>query len=266
MSDPILSVRLLRDDETLPRADSAVFQDPRSGNILYSRAWLETFQRNGVAPGDRLRFYALERQSDHAPLALMPAVYSRLYDAHPRARVLHFLQPQALESLPLLAEHGHTPVTVLERVSEFLRAGRPRYDVLRFSPMRPGMPLSLGLISLLRRAGHALQIYSLPDECYGTTAGLSAADYLEERPHTLREAIEHAAGALAGRRLTFQLVQNVQDIEDAWRNCQKILDANESDPEPEQPFTELLFQRHTALCRGLNIVRGVDRAETSSAR
>ena len=91
---------------SLPDAFGPLFSDAQSGNLFHSREWLENAARNGLRPGDRLRLFAVEADGDGAPVALLPAIYSRLYPVHPQARVIHFLQPEELPYVPLLLGRG----------------------------------------------------------------------------------------------------------------------------------------------------------------
>lgn len=236
MTEPALRVRLFRDDEPLPPADSPVFQDALAGNIFYSRAWLDAFRSLGVPAGDRMRVYVLQGAHDEAPVALLPAVYSRLYSAHPRARVLHFLQPEAMVHMPLFSPGAPDPAQGLARVIDCLRAASPPHDILRFSPLRPDAPLHRSLTAALRGRGHALQLYRVAREYYESTVGLSSRDYLAARAPALYERLALARQGLeAGPQASLRLVRDLADVEGGWRDCQNILDANESDPEPESP-------------------------------
>ena len=250
MPEPTIRMRMLRDDEPLPAEASPVFDDARAGNLFYSRAWLECYRRHGVPPGDRLQLHAMDRDDDGTLLALLPAVFSRLYEAHPRARVLHFLQPEALAHMPLFSR-ADAAVPGLETLMDSLRVGIRPYDVLRFSPLRPGAPVFHALESVLRRSGHALQVYRLAPEYYASTPAATFAEFLAARPAALRERLDQgrAAHADAG----FRLVCDADGVDDGLRDYCKILDANESDPESEPSSYLPNVMRVAAQCGALRL-------------
>src|ERR1043165_6058952 len=108
-------VRLIRSDEELTAAYLRLIDQSARAGFFHSRAWLDNFRRHVAPPGDRLRLYAVENDGGDA-LAIVPALYSRLYDGHPRARVLHFLHSEGIAYSPIVPPGDPNPLQALERV------------------------------------------------------------------------------------------------------------------------------------------------------
>ena len=158
MPEPVTRLRLIGADESLASSALSLFEHAAGAGFFQSSAWLDNFRRHGAPPGDRLQLYAIEA-GEGSLLALVPAIYSRLYSVHPRARVLHFLHPDGLDYLPLLASGEENPLRAVESVLQGLFPVRRAYDVVRFSPLERDSSFANGLISVLRRNRHPLQIY-----------------------------------------------------------------------------------------------------------
>ena len=222
MHEPATRVRLIGADESLASSALSSFESAAVAGFFQSSAWLDNFRRHGAPPGDRLRLYAVEAGEDSL-LALVPAIYSRLYAVHPRARILHFLQPDGLDYLPFLAPGEENPLRAVERVLQTLFANRHAYDVLRFSPLERGSSFTNGLISVLRRHRHPLQIYVQADDCFSPTTPGSFSAYLAARPASLRESLAVAARTLReSGRITFRLVRLPEEIEAGCHDFESI--------------------------------------------
>lgn len=233
MHDSGSRVSLIGSNESLAPAYQPLFGQPACAGFFQSRVWFDNFRRHATLAGDRLRLYAVAAGNGN-PLALVPAVYSRLYDVHPRARVLHFLQPDGLNYLPLLAPGDENPVRAVERVLQSLFPDRHAYDVLRFSPLARGSPFADGLVSILRAKSHPLHIYRFPDDCYaGATPG-SANGYLAGRPASLRATLDQVARTLReSGRVNFRLVRLPEEADAGWRDYQKVFEQSGTEPATE---------------------------------
>ena len=90
--------------------------------------------------------------------------------------VLHFLQTDGLNCLPLLAPATLNALSAVECVLQSLFPKPRCYDVLRFSPLERASPFVADLTSILRGSQHAVQIYRIPDDCYELTSTRSSGD------------------------------------------------------------------------------------------
>jgi len=81
-----VQIRRFTEDESLPAPYADFFVGLDRAGATCGLAWLDNFRRVRVLPGSQFRLYALEDTARAKPLLCMPAVYSRLYAAHPRAR------------------------------------------------------------------------------------------------------------------------------------------------------------------------------------
>ena len=226
-----MQVRAYRSYAELPAGAAALFPGARE-RIFQSRPWLENLERNGLRPGDQLRLFCIEDES--GPVALAPALYSRLYAAHPNARVLHFLQPDEQPYEPLL--RGASPGDVAASLAAWLAANRRAYDVVRAGPLDAGSPFAAALLSALRAARHPLQVYRHFSDCYEAVAGQSFKDYLARRPRGLRESLERNTRLLLqGGRGRFHLARDQELLEDAWGSVRRVADAAPREGEPEPP-------------------------------
>lgn len=227
-----MQVRAYRSYAELAANAAGLFPDAGAGGLFRSRAWLENFERNGLRPGDQLRLFSVEL--DGRPVALAPALYSRLYAAHRHARVLHFLQPDEQPYELLLA--GVSAREVAESLAGWLAANRQAYDVVRAGPFDAHSPFLEALVPALRAARHPLQRYAHFSDRYESVAGMSFKDYLARRPRELRESLERNARLLLqGGRGRFHLARTPELLEDSWGSVRRIADAAPREGEPEPP-------------------------------
>ena len=246
-------VRLIGSDEPLAPSYQQLFARPASENFFQSRAWFDNLRRHAAPAGDRVRLYAVEA-ADGNPLALIPGVYSRLYETHPRARVLHFLHPDGSNYLPLLAPGSENPLRVVELVLQSLYSDRRAYDVLRFSPLGRGSAFADGLSNMLRRNAHPLEIYRFSDDCYATTTPGSAASYLAARPPSLCATLELASQTLrAAGRIRFRLVRLPEEVDAGLRDYRKVLEQFGTEPASESADYLPGIVRAAAECGALRL-------------
>ena len=221
---------------SLPATFGPLFSDAHSGNLFHSREWLQNAARNGLRPGDRLRLFAVEADRDGAPVALLPAIYSRLYPAHPQARVIHFLQPEDLPYVPLLPAEGTEIEAVIDSVVAFLRARPDSYDIVRVSPLEPGSRFATALAARLRRSGHAIQTYAHLADRFEETRGQAYNDYLSRRPRDLREELgRHTRLLLGGGRGAFEMACIPEHLPRAYEPFMQITAKVPVEGEPEPP-------------------------------
>src|SRR6185295_14632513 len=188
-------VRRFAGEDPLPAAYAEFLQDVERAGGGLGLAWLDNFRSTRVLPGSQFRLYALEDAGTSTPVMCTPAIYSRLYAAHPRARVIHFLQPDGDAYAPI-AKPGARIGECVPRLFAFLEAELPRCDVLRFSPLDSGSTFTQELIRALSRARWPRRIERLPALRYLATAGRSHAQIMAERPPSLRGRLEAASRAL----------------------------------------------------------------------
>lgn len=213
--------------EALSPSSRALFSGAQT-RIFQSGAWWEHFERHGVPAGDRLRMFVAEDHG-HRPIAVFPAIFSRLYVVHPRARLLHFMGPEGMPYEPILAPGCPDPGDTIDEVIEFVRSDRLQYDVLRFSPLGPDSPFLARLSRALREHRYGIQSYRIHGDRYETTAGQSSMDYLTARPMQLRERLGSTGRMLfESGRASFALIREPADVDSAWIGCEPILtEANE---------------------------------------
>ena len=229
-----LQVQVYRSESALPAAFDRVFSDPRE-MLFRSREWLRNLELNGIPPGDRLRLYAVTTLGEGATCALLPAVYSRLYSAHPRARVLHFAGVEGLPYAPLGAPDG-VGEAAAESVIRFLCQNRTSFDVLRLGPLVPAAPLLERVKATLRSARVPMHVYRAPSDYFEPTSGRSFADYRDTLPVALRETLDRVWHALVDRdRVSFRLVSREEDLDAAMRDYAIIQHAQIDDPAVERP-------------------------------
>jgi broad specificity phosphatase PhoE len=213
-----LNIRRFAGEDALPAACAEFLQDlERAGGSL-GLAWLDNFRCSRVLPGSQFRLYALENSAKSAPVMCMPAIYSRLYAAHPRARVIHFLQPDG-DAYEPIAKVGAKTEDCVPRLFAFLEAELPRCDVLRFSPLNPGSPFAGELMRTLSRARWPRRVEKLPSVRYLATHGRSHEQIMAERPPSLRGRLEAGARGLGDTgRASFRIVRDLGDVVGAWQD------------------------------------------------
>ena len=186
------------------------------GDLFSSAPWLAGPAQAALQPGDQLHMQVVVDDTPPARcVALLPAVYSRLYGSHPGARVLHFLQREEQPYQPIGAQVSDAHVA--ESAVRAL-AGRERpIDVVRASPLDPDHPFTPALAAALQRNGFWIQFYRHARSHFAAVAGLSFAAYLAQRPRALRESLElNTRLLMQGGRGEFHFPCTPELVEDAW--------------------------------------------------
>lgn len=235
------TVTVFRDSATIPAAFEPAFAVARSGDVARSRAWLEALDRFGIEAGSKFRAYGLE--SEGAVLGLLPALASRLYRAHPKARVLHFTQvdgePYAPLAPPGVIDFPRIVEGMLEAVG---REARP-YDVIRVSPLDPGGPFMRELLRGLARRGYPFQRYRHPEDRYDVTDGISADAFLASRPPALRELWNSIGRPFFEiGRAGFRLFMEPAELDAALEAYDCVMDriGEEAENEPERQVAAMM--------------------------
>ena len=199
----------------------ALCADAGVGNLFHSLPWIETVVPAGIDVGDRLQYYVVADEGpDALPLALLPAVYSRLYGSHPGARVLHFVQREEQPYEPTGSSTG-----VAEGIGTWFGANPTAIDVVRLSPLDPTRSFAMEIASALRRHGFWVQLYRQARSHYVNVAGMSASDYLAQRPRALRESLDlNTRLLLQGGRGEFHFPCTPELVEDAWGSACYVVD------------------------------------------
>jgi hypothetical protein len=224
MHESVLRMQRFIGDAALPCAYDAFFSRLAACGKAEARAWLENVRLRRVGPGSEYRLYVAE-DSGGAPLALFPAIYSRLYLAHPRARVLHFVQPDGEPYTPLVEQADAVPAaSLVQCLLDQLAAELPRYDVLRASPLDPDSAFAIELARALRRAIHPLRTERLAPGRRQLTAGVSHAEFIAARPEPLQELLRNGkAELIESGRASLRLIRDPQDLEAGWKDYCAIL-------------------------------------------
>jgi len=220
-------------DELPPKFDTA-FAAARSGSLFHTRPWLEAFARSGVEAGTRFRLYAIE--SDGVPLALLPAIVSRLYYAHRRARVLHFIQPEGEPYAPFVPSEHPDVAPILYGLLECIKAEPRQCDVLRASPLDPASPFARELRLSLRRRRYPFQAFRHLDDRYEVTEGMSSDAYLATRPGTVRAELRAKVQPFFDSgRARFRAISDASELDAANAAYMAVLERNrrELETEPE---------------------------------
>ncbi|MEO8304440.1 MAG: GNAT family N-acetyltransferase [Betaproteobacteria bacterium] len=235
MPDSPSRVRVFSSDESLPSELGNVFS-PAHKTLFESRELFRNFEQSGIAPGFRIRLYALTTIDDDTVRALLSAVYSRLYAAHPRAKVLHFSGVEGTPFIPWPSQSSRDESTAIDRVIEFVHADRHGYDVLRFSPLEPHTPVIDQVVAALRRTGHPTRVYEAPRASYARSAGMTSDAFLAARPRGLRAPLERARRMLGDAgRANFRLVVDDGSIDAAARDYERTEDIGKGGASPELP-------------------------------
>lgn len=218
-----LRIRRFTGEDRLPPAYTEFLRDLERAGGVPGLAWLDNFRCTRVLPGSHFRLYAVEDSGTGTPVMCMPAIYSRLYAAHPRARVIHFLQPDG-DAYEPIAKPGARIDDGVPRLFAFLNAELPRCDVLRFSPLHSGSAFAVELARTLSRARWPRRVEALPSARYLATDNRSHAQIMAGRPPAVRARLEAAArGLLDTGRASFRLIRHPQDLARAWEDYCAII-------------------------------------------
>ena len=219
----------------LPVAALALWHDAGQGNLFHEQPWLWQALPASLQPGDRLQLHLITDDGpDGRPLALLPAVYSRLYASHPNARVLHFLQREEQPYEPI--GQAVDVAATAECIAAWIEANPNAVDVVRVSPLDPAQPLTSAIVGALARHGHWVQLYRYANSRFATVAGLTFSQYLAQRPKALRESLElNTRLLLHGGRGEFQLPFTPELIEEAWDHVRYIIENAPEEDAPDPP-------------------------------
>ncbi len=202
--------------EDLPPAVLALCPAVGDGDLFSTASWLAGPARAALLPGDGLQLHVAHEDGLSARcVALLPAVYSRLYGSHPGARVLHFIQREEQPYLPIGSQVQHAEVADAV-VRKLIGRERP-VDVVRASPLDPDHPFTPAMAQALQRHGFWIQFYRHARSHHVQVAGMSFAEYLAQRPRALRETLElNTRLLMQGGRGEFHFPCTPELVEDAW--------------------------------------------------
>ena len=219
----------------LPVAAQALCDDVREGKLFHTLPWLWQATPTSMLPGDRLRLHLITDDSLQAkPLALLPAVYSRLYASHPGARVLHFLQREERPYEPL--GHGVDIAATAECIVAWLAVQPTAIDVVRVSPLDPAQPFTAEIVGALSRHGYWVQMYRHANSRFATVAGMAFSQYLAQRPRELRESLDvHTRLLLQGGRGVFHFPCTPELVDEAWDQVCYVVDHATAEGAPDPP-------------------------------
>jgi hypothetical protein len=255
--EPVAESVLLRtetyhDLRALPPAALDLCPATDSGALFSSAVWLAEVSEAGLQAGDRLHLQVVfEEGQPPRCVALLPAVYSRLYGSHPGARVLHFLQREEQPYLPM--GEGVDPSQLADSVVASLKKLPKAIDVVRASPLDPNQPFTRALEQALRRHGFWVQFYRHARSHYASVAGMRFADYLAQRPRALRESLDlHTRLLMQGGRGEFHFVVTPELVEDAWDTVCFVIGRAAQDDVPESLD---YLQRVLATCANVGLLR-----------
>ena len=218
-----MQIHIFDDLRELPTAALALYDDVGTGSVFNSAVWLTRVTPAALQAGDRLQLLLVTDDTAQAtPLAMLPAVYSRLYGSYPGARVLHFLQREEQMYEPI----GPVVDTraVADCVAKWLCEHSPAFDVVRVNPLSPGQPFLSMIAGALSGNGHWVQLYHHPKGRFAVVSGMTFKDYLAQRPRTLRESLEvNTRLLLQGGRGVFQFANSPELITEAWDRVRYVI-------------------------------------------
>jgi hypothetical protein len=200
-------------------------------------AWYENFVQSALTSEDCVRLYCVEQlEPVRRLIALLPMQH------HTSCSIF---DPRALCSLtnyytclfePLLTV-GAELKRCVQQIAAVMREERPRWDVVRFSPLAPEHPFFEELRNALRGIGFATQDFYCFGNWYLPVEGRSFGDYISARPSALQNTLRRKAKKLdQSGRARIEIVTTKANVDKAIGDYRSVYDRSWKVPEPFPNF------------------------------
>jgi len=245
----LLRSRVYESLADLPPAYGALFEFAGRTRLFLTETWFRNFARNGLDPSDRIRLYAVERETDGKPLAILPMRHAAAADP---------LQPRTLTALASYYSPDFGPIVdpATDRMEEVLHAlaravaeDHPAWDVVDLFPLERPSPMIATLMAAFRACGMVVDEYFRSGNWYLPVEGRSFAGYLETLPPPLRNTIRRKTRQLEtmpGFRL--DIVTRPADVDAALEAYEQVYGESWKQAEPRPQFIRGLV--HACAERG----------------
>jgi hypothetical protein len=231
------------DFSRLPEDLGNLFVAAAEESFFNHPAWYEVFQRHATSPGVQVRAY-----TDSAARAAL------VLQSHPgggERRQTSLANYYSCEHAPLLRA-GAEGAAAFAAIGAMIAEERPRWDAVSLVGLDPAVPTFGALEEVLRGSRMVVRPFFDFGVWFEETAGLSFADYANERPTQLRNTWKRKRKKLAGGgRLQLAWYTDLREIEQGIADYQTIYRSSWKEPEPHPHFLPALMR----VCAALGVLR-----------
>jgi len=216
---------------TLPAGVGGLFEQAAEESFFSSAGWYDLMARFGLGPGQQVRLYV---DGDvQAQLALV--TQESKSEAVKGSRILHSLTNAYSCEHRIILRAGVDRATALQDLADHLAAESPAWHRIMLAGFDPAEPAVAALAGALRNAGMAVKPFFDSGTWYESTAGISFADYVADRPSVLRNTWRRKAGKLErSGQAQLRYYDTSDDIEKGIADYQSVY-ANSWKPEEGFP-------------------------------
>jgi CelD/BcsL family acetyltransferase involved in cellulose biosynthesis len=216
--------------DVLPGAYSTLFEAGARQSFFLSLEWFRTLEKTTLQPGEKLVLLGLESgDGDRPPLALL-ACKSAARSADERAAgwLSSFTNFHSLEFAPLIAPHAVHHAESLASIVTAIAEARPRWPGVRLDALDPSAPFFEEMLRLFRSNGFAAFPVFQFGNWHQDVTGRRFSDYFS----TLSKSAQRRSRKFdRSENMTFQLVDDPDEIESAIGHYQSVYDGSWKEPE-----------------------------------
>jgi hypothetical protein len=246
------------DFQRLPSALAALFAAAALDSCFALPGWYDLMGRHGVPPDTEILICSNERPGSEAALVL------QAIKGNAGGRRLASLTNAYSVEHGVLCAPGADLATGLAAILGEVLGEFPRWDGIALDELDPREPSYRAMVTALHRAGLLVECVFHSGTWYEETAGMSFADYLAQRPSTLRNTWRRKRRRLAaGDRLKTAFFAGTAGIDRAIADYQAIYARSWKPAEAFPAFIPALIRlaaEQDALRLGIATLDGVPAA------
>ncbi|MFZ0637825.1 MAG: GNAT family N-acetyltransferase [Candidatus Acidiferrales bacterium] len=233
-------VRVYPGFDALPEGYPGVFDSQASPDFHLTLPWFSNFVATALDPGDAVRLYSVESESQNGNAAVAALLPMRASTSRQPA-----MEPRTLASLtnyytclfgPLLAP-GAASAECLHSIASAIASEHPRWDMVRVNPLPHDSASFSEMNAAFKSAGFATQEFFSFGNWFLPVEGRSFEQYMEGRPSVLQNTFRRKAKKLEQTgRARIEIVAQREGLEKAIADYGKVYSASWKVPEPHPEF------------------------------
>ena len=224
----------------LPGRYDALLASAGRASFFQTLPWYRNFVQTVIAPGERVRIYAVDAAGSPRAVLLMRS-------SRTGGRLSGLSNYYTSLFGPVLDPGEPDAQGVLEAMASAIARDEIRWDTVDLRPLATDAPVFPALVDALRKAGLAVQTYFCFGNWYLKVGARSYAEYFEALPSQLKNTVTRKRKQLDKLKSRIAVYRDASDLEEGLRAYEKIYASSWKVPEPYPGFIPGLCRTCAAL-------------------